>query len=114
MALIKEAQDYERGGKQKDFYAADEVVDVACPLCGSDEKISVFQEHGAVGVVRCARCSLIFTSPRIKAPEQVYWGDGNKYYAESRLIFDGKTPHHRDPNYLEEIRLIEHYQPKGG
>ena len=43
----------------------------------------------------------------------MYWGDEDLYYAEARLIFEGKAPHHRDPNYLEEIVLIERHASKG-
>jgi hypothetical protein len=37
-------------------------------------------------------------------------GDAGLYYTEARLIYEGKAAHHRDPNYLEEMRLIERYQ----
>ena len=32
MSLVKESQDYERGGTQKDHYTDADVVTVACPL----------------------------------------------------------------------------------
>lgn len=113
MGLIKETQDYQRGGKQKDIYTADEVVVVSCPLCGSDGRVEVYREHGALRVSRCMQCALLYTSPRIKAPEEVYWGDAEKYYEEGRLIFEGNAAHHRDPNYLEELRLIKRFKPTG-
>jgi 2-polyprenyl-3-methyl-5-hydroxy-6-metoxy-1,4-benzoquinol methylase len=113
MALIKESQDYQRGGTQKDEYAREELVVVDCPLCGSDERTRIYQEHGAVGVSRCAACSLIYTSPRLKSPEEVYWGKSETYYAEARLVFEGKAGHHRDPNYLEELALIRRHKPAG-
>lgn len=113
MKLVAESQDYVKGGTQKDSYAPDEVVEVPCPLCGGAERRPLYQEHGAVGVVECLGCSLIYTSPRLKHPEQVYWGDTAVYYDEARLIFEGKAAHHRDPNYLEELRLIERYKRPG-
>lgn len=113
MALITESQDYERGGTQKDEYSDDEVVVVNCPLCGSDERTQIYREHGAVVVARCQKCSLLYTSPRVKAPEQVYWGKAETYYEEARLVFEGKAAHHRDPNYLEELHLIKRYKPTG-
>jgi 2-polyprenyl-3-methyl-5-hydroxy-6-metoxy-1,4-benzoquinol methylase len=57
---------------------------------------------------------LIYTSPRLREPEAVYWGDYEKYVTEARLIFSAQAQHHRDPNYLEEIRLIESQFPERG
>ena len=113
MGLIQESHDYERGGTQKDEYTEDEVVFVPCPLCESDERERVYTEHGSVGVSRCSSCGLLYTSPRIRAPEQIYWGDADKYYAEARLVFEGKAPHHRDPNYREELEMIRKFKPAG-
>ncbi len=113
MPLIAECQDYIRGGKQKKEYARDEVVEVACPLCRSERREPLYTEHGAIGVSRCLACALIYTSPRLRAPEQVYCGDAALYYEEARLIFDGKTGHHRDPNYLAEIQTLEQYKKIG-
>lgn len=106
--------DYERGGTQKDQYAADEVVAVPCPLCGSADGTTLCTERGAIGVKQCSTCSLIYTSPRVREPEAVYWGDHEKYVAEAKLIFAGKALHHRDPNYLEELKLIEAHMPEKG
>ena len=111
--LVRESQAYERGGTQKDVYAPDEVVAVACPLCGGDDKTPIYSEHGAVGIVRCRSCALIYTSPRVLSPERVYWGNADRYYEEARLIFEDRAPHHRDPNYLEELKLIERYKRHG-
>src|SRR5713101_428060 len=102
MRLIGECQEYIRGGKQKSEYAPDEVVEVACPLCRSAHRKRLYTEHGAIGVSQCVGCFLIYTSPRLRSPDQVYWGDASLYYEEARLIFDGKARHHRDPNYLAE------------
>jgi 2-polyprenyl-3-methyl-5-hydroxy-6-metoxy-1,4-benzoquinol methylase len=113
MSLIKETQDYERGGTQKDEYAADEVVGVACPLCGGHERALVYREHGSLEISRCSACSLMYTSTRVKSPEHVYWGDAAKYLEEARLVFQGKAAHHRDPNYLEELAMIKRYKPTG-
>jgi SAM-dependent methyltransferase len=106
--------DYHRGGTQKDRYSAHEVVDVSCPLCGRTSGATVSTEHGALGIRRCDGCSLLYTSPRVREPERVYWGDHESYLAEARLIFSGERPHHRDPNYLEELGLIERHRPQRG
>jgi SAM-dependent methyltransferase len=113
MPLIFETQDYERGGTQKDVYSAEEVVTVPCPLCDGRDATPLYTEHGAIVVSQCSSCSLIYTSTRIKSPEQIYWGNEDSYFEESRLIFAGKATHHRDPNYLEEIKLIERFK-RGG
>ncbi len=41
MGLIKESQDYQRRGTQKDEYSGDEVVVVSCPLCGRFEVLQI-------------------------------------------------------------------------
>jgi SAM-dependent methyltransferase len=113
MEFVQESKDYERAGQQKDQYTADEVIEVSCPLCGGANREKLYTEHGVVGIVRCLDCALIYVSPRIKAPEQVYWGPMDKYVTEARQIFAGKLPHHRDPNYVEELELIRRYKPFG-
>jgi SAM-dependent methyltransferase len=113
MALVAGSQDYIHGGTQKNEYTDAEVVDVSCPLCGGDKRRRIYTEHGAIGISQCLDCPLVYTSPRIHAPEQIYWGDAELYFEEARLIFEGKFPHHRDPNYLHEIKTIEKYKAKG-
>lgn len=104
---------YERGGKQKEIYEEFEVVNVNCPLCGKDDSKKIYKERGAIGIVQCRVCNLIYVTPRLKNPEDVYWGDAKKYFEEGRLIFEGKAKHHRDPNYIEDLKLIYRYKPGG-
>ena len=106
--------DYERGGTQKASYSPEEVVEVPCPFCGDSAGPMLAVEHGSIGIKQCAACSLIYTSPRIREPERIYWGDFGSYVSEARLIFSGQRPHHRDPNYLEELSLVERYKPSQG
>ena len=113
MALIQESQDYIRGGTQKDTYTPREVVSGPCPFCAGDRRERLYTEHGAIGISRCLDCSLIYACPRVRLPEQVYWGDGRIYEEEARLIFEGRAAHHRDPNYLEELCLIRRWKPAG-
>jgi len=105
--------EYERGGRQKDIYSESEVMDVLCPLCQKSQHKKLYKERGALGIVRCAGCGLIYVNPRLKNPEEVYWGDAEKYFKEARLIFEGKALHHRDQNYLEDLKLIHQYKPAG-
>jgi len=76
--------EYERGGTQKEEYGPDEVVSVLCPFCGSQDGSTLRVEHESIGIKRCSSCSLIYTSPRVREPEAVYWGDYDKYVAEAR------------------------------
>ena len=104
---------YERGGKQRDVYGAGDVEPVACPLCERDDAERLYTERAVLGIVRCRQCELIYVSPRLKAPEEVYWGDAEKYIDEARQIFAGRLPHHRDPNYLEDLATIARFKPTG-
>lgn len=105
--------DYEHGGLQKAVYTEKEVERVPCPLCGESRYREIYHERGVLGIVRCHSCDLIYVNPRLRNPEQVYWGDGIKYWQEARLIFDGKASHHRDPNYLADLKLLERFRPHG-
>ncbi len=105
--------DYERAGTQKDFYTETEVSFVSCPFCGKDIYRQIYKERGALGIVRCLNCDLIYVNPRINEPEKIYWGEVDKYFKEARLIFEGKARHHRDPNYLQDLKLIYKYKPAG-
>jgi SAM-dependent methyltransferase len=107
------ALDYERGGLQKEIYKEDEVSKRDCPLCGKDNFLKIYQERGAIGIVRCNNCGLIYANPMVKLPEKNYWGDVDKYYKEARLIFEGRLGHHRDPNYLADLKIIEKIKPEG-
>jgi hypothetical protein len=83
-------------------------------MCAETDGNVLAEEQGALGIKRCARCSLIYTSPRLSRPEAVYWGDYEKYLTEAALIFRGQASHHRDPNYREELDLIEAHRPTKG
>lgn len=105
---------YKRGGTQKDHYSSRDVLEVPCPLCGATTGCTLAIEHTSLGIKRCAGCSLIYTSPRVKEPEKAYWGDYEDYLAEAWLIFSGASAHHRDPNYIEELALVEEHCPSRG
>ena len=113
MPVATQEMDYVRGGTQQDIYTAEQTVEVPCPLCGSREHRRLYTEHGVIGICQCSKCSLIYTSPRVTMPEEVYWGKEEIYYEEARLIFEGKAAHHRDPNYTEELDLIQQFKPRG-
>lgn len=104
---------YEKGGLEKEVYDKTETINSACPLCGMNEFTEIYKERGSLGIVRCNNCSLIYVNPRLREPEKIYWGSADKYFQEARLIFEGKMPHHRDKNYLADLRLIHRYKPSG-
>jgi len=105
--------DYERGGLQKEYYSNEEVVRRNCPLCNNKDYLDIYKERGSIGIVRCKHCGLIYTNPIVKESEKNYWGDEEKYYEEAKLIFGGLAKHHRDENYLQDLRIIEKIKPEG-
>ncbi len=104
---------YERGGTQKEIYTGREVEIINCPLCGDNSRREIHKERGALRIVRCLKCGLIYVNPRLKNPEKVYWGDADKYFNEARLIFEGKARHHRDTNYTADLKIIHKHKPEG-
>ncbi len=113
MPLIAESFDFVHGGTQKNTYLPDEVIEVPCPMCGGQKRKRVYTEHVSIGISQCLSCSLIYTSPRVREPEKAYWGNAEAIYEEARLIFEGKAPHHRDPNYQHEMATIERFKREG-
>lgn len=107
------SNDYIRGGTQKDYYSEDEVIQCDCPLCESNNYKLITKERGNLGVVQCNNCDLIYVNPRLKEPEKIYWGDGNKYFEEAKLIFEGKKGSHRDNNYIHDLKIIKKFKPIG-
>jgi len=105
--------DYERGGKQKNFYKEEEVKGRTCPLCSGVSYEKIYKERGAIGIVKCKGCGLVYTNPMVKEPEKNYWGDEKKYFEEARLIFEGKGKSHRDVNYIDDLKMIERFKPTG-
>lgn len=105
--------DYKKGGMQREVYTKSDVKYVCCPLCDTSQHKEIYKERGALGIVRCSNCSLLYVNPKLKDPEKIYWGDADKYFNEARLIFEGKAKHHRDPNYLADLKVIYKYKTSG-
>lgn len=106
-------QEYDKGGRQKLQYSESDVVSVSCPLCDSGDYKKIYCERASLGIVRCSKCDLVYVNPRLKDPETLYWGEVDKYLQEARLIFEGKAPHHRDKNYLADLKTISKFKPSG-
>lgn len=104
---------YIKGGRQKNSYEADEVENCSCPLCGESRTEFIYAERKSLKVVKCVSCELIYVNPRVKQAETNYWGDAEIYFNEAKLIFSGKKSHHRDPNYLYELKHLKKIKPSG-
>ena len=104
---------YERGGTQKNIYEIDEVEEINCLNCGSNKKNKLHVEFGSIGIVKCIKCNLVYTSPRPKNSEKNYHGNFKSYEKEFDYIFKGILTHHRDINYNQEISIIKKHKPAG-
>lgn len=104
---------YIRGGTQKNFYSDTEVEDVKCLDCESNEKVTIHNEFGSIGIVKCKNCGLIYTSPRPLNSEKNYHGDIESYEKEFEYIFNDTLDHHRDINYYQEISIIKQFKTHG-
>lgn len=105
--------DYIHGGTQKDYYGEADVIYWNCPLCGSNDAELLQTERGVLGVVQCKSCNLIYSNPRARDAEENYFGDAAIFHEEARLIFNGEKPHHRDRNYVYELRRIRRIKSHG-
>ncbi len=94
-------------------WSSSDVEECLCPLCQGDVPLPIYVERGVLRVVRCKKCGLIYISPRLKNPEQVYYGREESYLKEVRLVLEGKANAHRDPNYEEHLRVIARFKPCG-
>ena len=84
-----------------------------CPLCDKND-YSLIAVDNSLRIVKCkCKCNLIYVNPYLKDPEKRYWGSKERYEKEARLIFEGKKPSHRDPNYEEDVRRIKKIKPCG-
>ena len=104
--------DYIHGGIQKDFYGKEEKTSWPCPLCGSFTHQTIDSDRG-LSIVICKGCGLNYTNPRTIDAEENYFGDATIFFNEAQLIFKGKKPHHRDRNYVYELKKIKKHKPKG-
>jgi len=105
-------KEYIHGAVQKDFYNEEDRENCNCPLCDADDTVDLDTDKGLT-VVRCNQCSMIYVSPRAKDAEHNYFGDADIFFEEGRLIFEGRKPHHRDPNYDYELRKIQKFKSSG-
>jgi 2-polyprenyl-3-methyl-5-hydroxy-6-metoxy-1,4-benzoquinol methylase len=105
-------EDYIHGGTQKDFYGEGEKAICDCPLCGS-QKFEKIDEDRGLAISVCKDCELIYTNPRPIAAEENYFGDTKVFFNEAKLIFKGKKPHHRDQNYVYELKKIKKHKVSG-
>ncbi len=101
------------GGTEKDYYEPNEVEACPCPLCDSNDFKIIYTERGHIGVVKCKVCNMIYANPKVIGSELNYHGEANLYFEEARLIFSGKKPHHRDPNYEFELAEIKNQKSNG-
>ncbi len=104
--------DYIRGGTQKIFYREGEKEACKCLLCGADNYIHIADERG-LSVVKCRECNLLYTNPRAVDSEKNYFGDIDIFRDEARMIFKGQRPHHRDRNYIFELKHIKKIKGEG-
>ncbi len=84
-----------------------------CPNCNSIRHKHIHLENGVYQIVKCLECDLMYVKNPKENPEKIYWGEEQVYLNEARLIFEGKAKCHRDPNYLEDLKIIRKYKPQG-
>jgi 2-polyprenyl-3-methyl-5-hydroxy-6-metoxy-1,4-benzoquinol methylase len=90
----------------KRSYAGDELLHVACPVCGSGAGRDIAHEFGIV-IALCRSCGVVFT--RTPLP------DSQRHYAVARSVVEQKygrilsreAEHPRTANFHEHLALLE-------
>lgn len=86
---------------------------VPCALCSESSSDLLGREGPGFEIRRCARCDLIYVSPRVKDPEKSFWGEREGYEKAAEEVLAGRRPAFRDPNFREVLDLAALHQPQG-
>jgi 2-polyprenyl-3-methyl-5-hydroxy-6-metoxy-1,4-benzoquinol methylase len=96
----------------KESYRREELLEVACPICGSHEGRDVAREFG-IAIASCGRCGLVYTRTPLRDAQAHYAVAPDAMLAKYEPIFAGTRPHPRDPNYREHVAFLNELQPPG-
>jgi len=96
----------------KESYGRDELLAVACPICGADRPKDLAEEFGLT-IARCLRCGVVYTRTRLIHPQAHYDTTAKNASKKYDAIFKGERKHPRDENYDEHLRLLERLLPPG-
>jgi 2-polyprenyl-3-methyl-5-hydroxy-6-metoxy-1,4-benzoquinol methylase len=88
------------------------LVEAACPACRSKER-RILAHEGPLGIAQCLDCRLVYTSPRLSAPQAHYLGEREAIVQKYGSILRGERGHPRDANYDQELRAIAEIAPSG-
>src|SRR4051812_2700778 len=89
----------------KESYSSEELLDVACPICGSRDSRDVAREFG-IAVASCGRCGLVYTRTPLRDAQAHYAIARDAMLAKYEPIFSGERPHPRDRNYREHVAFL--------
>jgi SAM-dependent methyltransferase len=92
-------------GSWKERYEQAELADVACPGCKERRPADIATEFG-IAISRCQACGLVYTRTPLREPQAHYLVPKDAYLRKYGDIFSGKSPHPRDRNYDELLRLL--------
>ncbi|MDP8923316.1 MAG: class I SAM-dependent methyltransferase [Chloroflexota bacterium] len=92
--------------------AAQALVHVACPGCGTDRPTRVAHE-GPLGIARCGGCRLLYVTPRYAEPQAHYHGARADVIRKYGPVLRGEAAHNRDPNYEQELGVLRRLKPTG-
>jgi len=96
----------------KESYRSDELLAVACPICGAHEPKDLAEEFGLT-IARCLGCGVVYTRTRLIHSQAHYDAPSTNAPKKYDAIFKGKRKHPRDVNYDEHLRLLERLLPPG-
>jgi SAM-dependent methyltransferase len=91
---------------------AADLVPQACPLCGLESGGRVKTFPDGVTVVRCADCGLLYTSPRHRAPSEMFTGRSlEDLRTRFGPIAEGRARYYRAAVFEHYLDRIERFSP---
>jgi 2-polyprenyl-3-methyl-5-hydroxy-6-metoxy-1,4-benzoquinol methylase len=90
----------------KRSYGADELLRVACPVCGCGAGSDIAHEFG-IAIARCRACGVVFTRTPLPGSQRHYGVARSVVEEKYGRILSREADHPRTANYHEHLALLE-------
>jgi len=87
-------------------YQPNELVEINCPACSARDPKDIAREFG-ITIARCNHCGLVYTRTPLRDAQAHYRSPVVGILGKYGAVFRAERPHPRDPNYDEQLALLE-------